>query len=278
MRRWWAIVVIVAMLVAAGARDRAERLAAAESSEHELLYLPNGRYLRIVSLGQGPLLADVIYLWAIQFYSNYDRADRYRFVQHIFGKVIPELDPRYIDPYWLGALILIVEVDDLEGGLQLLDEGFEHNPRAWILPYLAGWECQRAGEPLRAASYFERAAAVPGAPDFVGRMSAGMLARAGHLAEAIRMWEEVRRDPGSDAAARAIAERWLHTLEVRRDLEQLRAAVGTFHDRFGRYPRRLQELVTSGVLRALPPADGAFDYDPATGRVDSPAGRILGAQ
>lgn len=275
-----ALVVLVAA-IAAGAvvsRVRLERGLDAGPVEQELLYLPNGRYLKLASLGHGPLVADLVYLWAIQFYSNYERTGRHRYVEHIFGEVIPDLDPWYIDPYWVGAMILVVEVGDLEAGLRLLDLGFRHNPDAWILPYLAGWEAERAGQPIRAAEYFARASRVEGAPSWVRRMEAGMLARAGRTEEAIRMWQAVYDDPESDDWGRAIAERWIRTLRTRREIEGLDAAVASFRERYDRLPRALQELVRVGLLPGLPQdPDGApYGYDPESGRVTSAAGRILG--
>ena len=78
------------------------------AGEQQLLYLPSGQYLRVASLGHPSVVADFVYLWAIQYYSNYEREDRFRYVEHIFGSVIPELDPRYMDTYSLGTLILTV--------------------------------------------------------------------------------------------------------------------------------------------------------------------------
>lgn len=48
----------------------------------------------------------------------------------------------------------------------------------------------------------------------------------------------------------------------------LDSAIKTFFEQESRYPKDLNELVTSGVLPKLPaaPAGMKFDYDPATGR------------
>jgi hypothetical protein len=255
-----------------------ERIAPRAHAAQELLYLPNGNHLRILSLGHASLVADLVYLWAIQYYSNYERADRFRYVDHVFGDVIGELDPRYVDPYWLGALILIVEADDLEGGLRLLDRGFAANPGKWIFPYLGGWELYRDGDYIRAAEWFDRAAAVPGAPSTIGRMRAGMFEKAGDLEESMRMWQAVRDDPHSDATSIVIAERQIHDLEIRLAVRAVETAIEAFRIDNGRAPRRLEELVGRGYLEELPrdPEGRRYGYDPATGRVISVGGRVLG--
>ena len=269
----------VAVLGAGSARARLTELEASQRGSKELLYLPNGKYLKAISLGHAPLVADLVYLWAIQYYSDYELTDRSRFVEHVFGDVIAELDPNYIDPYWLGAILLTTEMKDLEGGLRLLDRGFANKPTAWILPYLAGWECDRVGQYDRAAAYFDRAARAPGAPPDLFRLKAWMTALTGNLREAIARWQDVLDDPRNDEDARAIAKRQIRTLTVKADLQDLNTAIAAFRARAGRAPRTLDELVRSGAMRSLPldPDGNRYVYDPATASVSSPAGRVLGS-
>jgi hypothetical protein len=266
-----------AILLTGVSRARLDHLAREGAKEAPLLYLPNGKYLRAVSLGHPTLLADLVYLWAIQHYSGYAGGDRYRYVEHVFGDVIAELDPRYRDPYWMGALILTVEGKDLEAGLRLLDLGLERNPAEWIFPYMAAWECERVGDLARAATYFERAARVRGAPSFVLRMKAGMQARAGDTLGALRAWREVADDPRSDGAASEIARRQVRMLQVRLDLATLEQAVAAHRARTGRLPRRLEELLRDAGIATLPldPDGNAYAYDPRTGRVSSRAASVL---
>jgi len=280
MRRVLVVLLLaVAVLGAASARAHLVAIDVAGRGSKDLLYMPNGKYLKAISLGHAPLVADAVYLWAIQYYSDYDRGDRYRYVEHVFGDVIAELDPGYIDPYWLGALILTTEAQDVEAGLRVLDRGFEKNPSAWILPYLAGWECDRIGQFDRAAAYFDRAAKAPGAPPDLFRLKAGMTARTGNLREAIARWQDVLDDPRNDDGARAIATRQIRTLTVRADVHDLDAAIAVYRARYGRLPRNLQDLVRDGIVRALPqdPDGAAYTYDASAGTVSSNAARMLGS-
>jgi tetratricopeptide (TPR) repeat protein len=280
MRRLAVAVLLVVAAVGVGtSRARLADIDAEGRGAKDLLYMPNGKYLKVVSLGHAPLVADLVYLWAIQYYSDYTQTDRYRFVEHVFGDVIAELDPAYIDPYWLGALILTTEGKDEEGGLRLLDRGFEKNPSAWILPYLAGWECDRFGRFDRAAAYFDRAANAPGAPPELFRLKAGMTARTGNLREAIARWRDVLSDPRNNAEAKAIATRQIRVLSVRADVQDLDAAIANYRTRFGAAPRGLTDLVRAGILSAVPqdPDGNSYVYDPVDGKVSSPAARVLGS-
>jgi tetratricopeptide (TPR) repeat protein len=281
MKRTLALLLLVAAVaLAALSRDRLEAVAPGPAgARKELLYLPNGKHLRAMSLGHASLAADLVYLWAIQYYSDYEREDRFRFVEHVFGGVIADLDPNYVDPYWLGAMILTVEAGDLDAGLRILDKGLANNPSSWVLPYLAGFECYRAQKLDRAAEYFDRASRVPGAPALALRMKAGVLARKGDFRESIRQWDDVLNDPRGDSASRAIAERQIRELTMRADLGDLSAAVAAFRERQGRFPRSLDEAAHAGLVRGTPrdPDGRPYLYDPATGRVASRAGGVLGA-
>ncbi len=254
-----------------------ERMSGERRAGARLLYLPNGKHLKLASLGQASLVADALFLWAIQYYSDYEREDRYRYVEHVFGNVIAELDPHYIDAYWLGALILIVEARDLDGGLRLLDLGFANNPDKWILPYLAAWECSHAGQYDRAAAYFRVAAAVEGAPPSFARIEAAMIGKGGDLTASIEAWDAIRESPDSDPESVAIAERKVRTLTVQLHLQVLSRAVDRFRSENGRLPAQLEELVQRDYISFVPrdPDERDYIYDPATGRIAS-ATRMLG--
>lgn len=272
-----AAILLVACTVQILSGERLERLLGDRDDTERLLYLPNGKYLRALSMGQSALLADAIYLWAIQYYADYGREDRYLLVEHIFGDVIAGLDPQYVDAYWIGALILTTEARDLDAGLRLLDQGMAANPDKWILPYLAGWECHSFGRYEQAAEYFDRAAAVPDAPAVVLRLRAGMTAEAGDLEEAYRLWLEVLEDPRSDPASIAVAERRVRDLRVRIELAQLQSIVDAFRNRYGRAPRSIEELVGNGYLAEVPLDPSGEPYAIEDGRPISSM-RLLGGK
>ena len=269
------ILALAVAVVSGGALERIERH---RSSSGPLLYLPNGKWLRAASMGQASLIADLVYLWAIQHYSNYENSDRHRYVEHIFGQVITELDPHFVDAYWLGALILIGEAGDLEGGLRLLDAGFEANPDRWVLPYVAAWELYLQGDVGRASGYFDRAASVPDAPPIVRRMKAGVTTRSGDLHEGLRLWRSILDDPSSDAESIAIASRQVAELEISLIVNELESRVEQFRVANGRLPASWIELSQHGYIERVPvdPYGTPFVYDPGSGQVSAPAGRLLG--
>jgi hypothetical protein len=274
------VLLILAGLAAAWSGSQRLHVLAREAGETPLMYLPNGKHLRVASLGHAGTVADFVYLWAIQYYADYTQADRARYVEHVFGSVIPDLDPRFVDAYALGALILAVEVRDLDAALRVLERGMGENPDQWILPYVAGWECYHAGRPDLAARYLAQAAEIPGAPGVLVRNQAGMVARSGDLRGAWRVWRDIHDDPGQDESTRRIALARMNDLEIRIELGELQDAVDTFRDRTGRIPSGVEALLRAGLIQEPPfdPDGEPYRIDAATGTVSTVGGRTLEAR
>src|SRR5881296_3989733 len=162
------------------------------SGVHPLLYLPSGKYLKVAALGFDGLLADLLYLWSIQYYGNYDIKDRYANLERIYDQVITELDPHYLDPYLVGALIMTAEARNPEMALRLLDKAVSANPDQWLPAFEAGFLCYNdLHDYKRAAFYFEKALGVPGVHPLVRRFYAEMYNRAGDKRTSLREWLEI---------------------------------------------------------------------------------------
>jgi len=248
-----------------------DRILRARVPGSSIIYLPSGKYLKYATFGYSGLAADLIYIWAIQYYSNTDITDRFRYLDHIFS-VIAELDPLYADPYEVGSLIASQEAhDDLEA-LRILDRGFEKNPNMWIFPFEAGHLARmRLRDNEKAREYFRKAMEVPGAPNLIRRLYADAAFKTEDYQTAWEAWSEILRT-AADPRIRKIAENHLYQVKAAVDLRILGEAVAGYREKFGRPPADLPRLVTAGFLTALPKDYDGRDYmlDPATGGVKAP--------
>ncbi len=273
-----ALLLTLAAVTAFGAAARINRLKEGVAPGHHLLYLPSGNYLKLVTFGYGNLAADLIYIWSIQYYSNYQIADRYDYLDQIYRRIIAELDPHYVDPYLVGSMIMSIEAGRDDLALRLLDEGIARNPGEWILPFEAGWLCfTRLRDYERARSYFEKAVAVPGAPAVAKRLYAEMFNRAGDKRTSLKYWSEIYRTADSDYV-RKVGWMHVHDLSIDLGVEDLARAIEAYRQRSGRLPVGLGALVREGVLPSLPvdPEGRGYLYDARTGRVWSQSRRLLG--
>jgi len=236
-----------------------------------IIYIPSGKYLKYATFGYSSLVADLVYLWAIQYYTTYTIVDRFQNLEHIFS-IIAELDPRYADPYEIGALIAVNEARDLGLALKILDMGLAKNPDQWIFPFEAGHHAQRAGDYETARKYYEKTMRIPGAPDIAKRLYAAAGFRTMDLEESWKIWLEVY-NTAQDERTKRIASKHLYQVKSTSDMNLLKGAVQQFRDRFQRLPSGLEDLVRVGILASLPrDLDGKdYVYNPKTGETKAPS-------
>jgi tetratricopeptide (TPR) repeat protein len=236
-----------------------------------IIYIPSGKYMKFASLGYSALLADIVYLWAIQYYSNYDIADRFDHMEHIFS-IIAELDPHYLDPYEVGAVIAAYEANDLDLAFKLLDMGLDRNPDQWLFPFTAAHLAQMRGKDFEVArEYYKKAMAIEGAPDQTERLYANAAFMTMDYEAAWQSWLEIYQT-AEDERVKKIASNHLYQVKAAVDTEAIAEALVEHRNRFGRFPPDLNTLVQKGFLARLPQdLDGKdYDFDPQTGEVKAP--------
>lgn len=267
----FALGLAVTVQVGIEAREREEEVT------RPLLYLPSGKYLKFVSLGFDEILSDLIYLWSIQYYSSYHIENRYDYLERIYSNVISELDPHYLDPYLLGALIMNAEAHRPEMALRLLDLGIEKNPDVWVLSFEAGFLCYNdIKDYSRAARYFEQALRAPDVHPLVRRMYAEMYNHAGDKPTSLRLWSEIFETSDDEYVSR-VAWNHVHDLKVEVDLDLLSRALARYRERSGAPPSRLSALGPVDGITGVPldPEGNSYEYDTVRGEASYAGSLIL---
>ena len=247
------------------ATDRIDREKVPGSS---IIYIPSGKFLKYATFGYRAVAADAIYLWAIQYYSTPTIDDRFDHLDHIFA-IINELDPRYQDPYEVGALIAVQEARNPAAAFSILDRGAANNPDQWVYPFNAGHVAMMTLKdfPL-AEKYFEQCMKIPGAPEFVERLRANAIFKKGDLQTSWETWLDIYKK-APDERTKKIASNHLYNVKAAIDEAAIEDAAAKYRERFGRPPADLETLLRTGFLREVPKdMDGEdYLYDPATGKV-----------
>jgi tetratricopeptide (TPR) repeat protein len=254
-----------------------------------IIYIPSGKFLKFATFGYRDLAADAIYIWAIQYYTTPTIDDRFDHLDHVFA-IINELDPRFQDPYEVGAMIavdgaqeVLTDTRDLSRGrgrleyarsliqaaFAILDRGAANNPDQWVYPFNAGHIALMTLKdyPL-AEKYFEQCMKIPGAPEFVERLRANAIYKKGDLKTSWETWLDIfKRAP--DERTKKIASNHLYNVKATIDRAALEEAASKYREGHGRLPPDLEALVRAGFLREVPKdLDGKdYFYDPATGKV-----------
>ncbi|MFQ6036979.1 MAG: tetratricopeptide repeat protein [Candidatus Aminicenantales bacterium] len=248
-----------------------DRIPRAQVPGASVIYVPSGKYLKLATFGFSGLIADLVYIWAIQYYSDYRVADRYDHLDHIFS-VIAELDPRYLDPYEMGAIIAVYEAKNPYLALKILNRGLEKNPDQWIFPYQAGHYAQMI---LRdhdlARQYYKKTMGIEGAPPIARRLYADASFKGMDYETAWKIWLEVY-ETAEDERIRKIASNHLYQVKSAIDTKNLNQAIQTYRAKYGKNPEDLSQLVASGIITAVPKDyDGnPYLYNRDTGEVIPP--------
>jgi tetratricopeptide (TPR) repeat protein len=245
-----------------------------------IIYIPSGKFLKHGTFGYRALAADAIYLWAIQYYSTPAIDDRFDHIDHIFA-IINELDPRYQDPYEIGAMIAVQGAFELRArqpeksakamrdAFTILERGDANNPDQWTYTFNAGHiALMNLKDYALAEKYFERCMKIPGAPVFVERLRANAIFKRGDLQTSWETWLDIyNRAP--DERTKKIASNHLYNVKATIDRTAIEGALAEYRKRSGRLPADLAALVKAGLLRELPKdLDGKdYVYDPANGSV-----------
>lgn len=275
------LAVFGSIVVWIGAQVATDRVRTSWPEQYPLLLLPNGRYLAAASLGFRTVLADTIYLWSIQYYGHRRTPEGRRYLEHIYN-TISDLDPRFIDAYTTGALVMASDMQDPELAIKLLERGIERNPDNWLLPLEAGWYSYLNLRDYEAAErYYAQAERIPGVPAWAARLRAHMIQQQGNLQAAMLEWDSIRQeaeDAGDEFVA-GIAEQRVADLFTAYAVEQIEAAIERFEAAQGRKPETLAVLVRSGYLTTVVINDDGqpvnYDgdplrYNPTTGEITDP--------
>jgi len=82
------------------------------------IYIPSGKFLKYATFGYSSLMADLIYVWSIQYFSDQKIPNRFDYLDHVFS-IIAELDPHYFDAYQVGAIFAVYDARDFRMDLSL---------------------------------------------------------------------------------------------------------------------------------------------------------------
>lgn len=278
MKRVVVSLVIVASLLTTSivAEKALQEIEREDPLGRKLLYLPSAEMLELTSLGNEGFVADLLYLWSIQYYSRYQPHERFLYLETVY-ELITDLDPLYHDAYRVGALIMQLSTVDEENQKQavirLFDKALRNMPADYEIAESAGWDMFiRYRDKTEGIRYFKAAVEVPGSPMRLRRFLAAWSEdeQGWTLNDAISYWSDVR-DASEDEYHRAVSERQIYRLIASRDEAVLDPVLQNWKLWRGRCPNDWQEVVDSGLLSQIP-----VDYFGRTYRIRSDSCSAMG--
>jgi len=252
------LLVVGALLAGTVVAERAlQRVERQDPLGRELLYLPSPEMLRLSSLGNPGLVADMFYLWSIQYYSKYQPHERFLYLDTVYD-LITDLDPLYHDAYRVGALIMELptteEASHKSAVIRLFDKALRNMPGNWQIAEAAAWDMYiRYRDKTEALRFMQSAAEIPGSPNRLKRFLTRWSEDQEHWSvdAAIEYWEEILGEAESDYD-RKVCRKQIYRLVASRDEERLDPILARWKTRHGRCPESWETLVGAGWLSDTP--------------------------
>lgn len=156
--------------------------------------LPKGKTLEILCFGFKNFVADMIFIWSMQFYSNYNLKNRFEYIEDIYN-IITDLNPRYRAPYYVGSWIMALELNNYKMAIRLLQKASKNLKDDWDFDFESGYYAYKYLKDYKLAEkYYRKAAEKPDAPSFVKRWQAHTIYMEDNLTYALKMWLEIKKN------------------------------------------------------------------------------------
>jgi tetratricopeptide (TPR) repeat protein len=206
MRRF--VLVLLVLACAAGVvAYQATRPARAPANPR--VFVPSSKFFEDFSPSFRTSIADAYYLMTVQYYGEHVRGDGRLDSLPAMLDLVTTLSPRFTRAYLFGAFALI-DAGRPDASYELLQKGVKANPDDWRFPAYLGFFAYRYGEgkdkDLIAAQWYQKAAEIPGSPDYLKRLAAVLLAKGGEAEKAILMWGQAYLAGDKYARTRAVTE------------------------------------------------------------------------
>lgn len=231
----------------------------------DVVYLPPAEIARVVSLGHATLAADYAWIQALQYYGEEaNRQFHYRDL-HRYIELVIDLDPRLLVAYHLGGTAVPYNTGrwqwkNVEPAKRIIQRGLEKWPEDWTMWRQLGFLQGIVGDDFAAAAEsFQRAAALPGSPPWFPALVTRLFATAGELDRAEAYTMTILEHAEDPTLAQTMERRALE-LVIERHLQALDSAVQGYRVMTGEAPKTLDELVSFGLIVALPedPLGGTY--------------------
>jgi hypothetical protein len=235
------------------------------SQEREELVLRSDALWKKLSLGYDPLLADIYWTRAVQYYGERVGVPGANFdLLWPLLDITTTLDPKLMVAYRFGSIFL--SEPDLAGAgrtdlaIELVKRGIAANPGEWRLDtdlgFLYYWRLK--DYPRAAAAYLE-GSKNPQAPVEVKMMAARIAAKGGSIDTSRIIWSELYEST-KDPNIRKNAMKQLQALKAQEDEMQLDELSAQYRERFGRFPSSTRDLKNTGMVNGIPVDPAGYPY------------------
>jgi len=240
------------------------------------LYLPDLKYVRLVTLGYDSFAGELLWFNLISYFGSQYQGNRdYPWLKSMCS-LVSELNPHAQHVFEFCATILAWEAKRYEDSTELLSRAIALHPRVWRFRYLRGFnywyfheDREKAREDMLAGSKLSDA------PPFLASIAARLMAETEDISTAIEFLENTLQRTKEPQAYAAIEEK-LKSAYLTRDLSFLAEAKRRFELKHQRPLTAIEELIKGGIITKLPsePFGGQYRYENQSGNFNTSSEKL----
>lgn len=250
-----ALVAVPILFVAiAAVQARIDALSGSVTQQKQELLLRSGPLLEKLSLGYGPLLADIYWTRAVQYFGTQMQSHSGSFdLLAPLLNITTTLDPKLVVAYRFGAIFLAEHPPGGAGrpdlAVDLVKKGIASNPDEWPLYYDLGLlYYTHLKDYQKASEAFLDGSRNPAAPIWMKVMAARVAENGESLETSRVIWAELYNST-KDESVRQRALFHVQALDAEMALQRLNASSEEYWKKFGRFPTSIQELRDAGLVQ-----------------------------
>lgn len=270
IKHYTLVILILPLLVGHIALSRnlaALRLDLPAEYDHAEALMVSPLLLEIISGEFKGLVADylviksAIYLGGIKKTSGED----FQTATLLFKQSI-QLCPHFFTPMYYTQGVLFWDTGIIDKALDIITVSHQSRFWDWEPGFYLGYDYyQYLGDTAKAATILGETAQRPGAPLVVGSLAAKFSQKNSKTEASIQILQIMKDRSTEEWVKNELTKR----IDTYKKIMVIEAAIEFFHVQTGSYPHELHDLVTSGILKALPqnPYADIFYYNPENGKV-----------
>ena len=227
---------------------------------YQPLYLPNSKYIRLVSAGFDNFVADILWFRTINYFGNqYAMGKDYRWLSHMC-ELVTNLDRRAIEQFEICGTLTSWMAKDPSASNEILSSAIAQHPNHWRFRYMRGFNYWYFFEDLdRAREDLIIGSKLPDAPPFLSSMASRLIAKTDDPKSAVEFLKNqlsMMKDP---KAKEAIADK-LKRARLTWHLSELNKVSKIYTTRTGSAPKSMQEMIDYGILKYVPKEPFGGEY------------------
>ncbi len=266
------IILVLSILLVIFSQNKYDKNTDLFFGKNKHLMIPTAKTLKIVSFGNVNLIADLIYIWAIQFFATESIKNRFDYAVQIFN-IITDLNPRFEPPYDIGSTIIGLNAKKPKKAIELLQKGKIHIKDNYFFDYDSGYFAWFYLKDYKLAKkYYKELSKYESLPDILKEfwinMDIKIVDKVADQKKAFEIWKEIEKNVTWKSKKESATA---HLLQIKYNLDKVEIdkLILIFKQLYNRVPYSLKELKNRLKVKTIPIdyIGNEYKYDPNNGKI-----------